>query len=121
MIDGCGERLTDANGKSVDVATLSCIFPLIANVISWLLEFAGVVAVIMIIYSGIRFMFSGGDPKQIEGAKKTLLYAVLGLVLIFLSFAIIRFISQVTGVSCIDPARPLSFGACSRTSGGGFW
>lgn len=112
MLNSCGTTLTDASGKSVQVTTLSCIFPLMANIISWLLQFSGIVAVVLIIYAGIRLISSGGDPKQIEGAKKILTYAIMGLVLIFLSFAILTFIADITGVACIDPNEIMSFTSC---------
>lgn len=84
-----------------DVATLKCIVPLFANVISWLFALSGVVALFLIIYSGIKFVTSGGDPKQVEGARKTLTYAVIGLLVIFFSYLILNLVSQVTGVACI--------------------
>lgn len=83
------------------VATLNCVGPLFKNVIDALLAFAGVAALFLIIFSGIKFITSGGDPKQVEGARKTLTYAIMGLLVIFLSFFIINLISQTTGVSCI--------------------
>lgn len=82
-------------------ATLDCIIPLFQNVLGSLLSLAGVVALILIILSGIKFITSGGDAKQVEGARKTLTYAVIGLVVIFLSFFIINIISEITGASCI--------------------
>lgn len=84
-----------------NVLTIDCIPIIVQNVIFWLLVFAGTAALILLLIGGIKFITSGGDPKQTEGARKTLTYAILGLILILLSFAIIRFIAQVTGVDCI--------------------
>lgn len=89
--------------------TLGCIFYIIQEIIGWLLTFAGVTAVILIIISGIKLIISGGDPKQIEGGKKTLTYAIIGLLVVFLSFAIINLIAYATGVSCI---KLMGFSAC---------
>jgi hypothetical protein len=89
---GCG-----VNG----VATLDCIFPLIFNLIFWAIGLAGTVALFMIIFAGYQFLFSGGDAKAVEGARKTLTFAILGLFLIFLSFLILNIISTVTGVACL--------------------
>lgn len=83
------------------ILTLDCIPPLVANLILWALIFAGTVALIFIIFSGIKFITSGGDPKQTEGARKTLTFAIAGLVLILLSFAILRFIADITNLGCI--------------------
>lgn len=91
------------------VATLSCIPAVFQNVVSAALLFAGVVAVFMIVYAGIRYITSGGDPKAVEGAKNTLTWAVIGLIVIILSFFIINFIAFFTGASCI---RFFGFGNC---------
>ena len=92
-------------GDCVDksgVATLSCLPTVFQNIVTAALIFAGITAVIFIIIAGYKFMTSGGDPKQVEGARKTMTYAILGLILILLSFAIVRFISISTGVDCIQ-------------------
>ena len=85
-----------------DVATLKCVPILFQNVITAALMFAGVVALFFIILSGLKMVTSGGDPKAVEGAKKTLTFAIIGLVIILLSFFIINFVSYFTGVSCIN-------------------
>ena len=84
-----------------DVATLNCIPIVFSNILNWALAFAGVVALFLIIFSGIKFITSGGDPKQVEGARKTLTYAIIGLLIILFSFFILNLISYVTGVECI--------------------
>lgn len=83
------------------VATLNCVPALFSNVITALFAFAGVVALFLIIFSGIKFILSGGDAKQVEGARKTLTYAVIGLLVILFSLLILNLISYVTGVTCI--------------------
>ena len=87
------------------VLTLACIPLLLKLVINVLLGFSGFVALILIITSGIKLILSGGDAKKVGTAQKTLTYAIMGLVVIFLSFFIIDVISGVTGVKCI-----MSFG-----------
>lgn len=84
-----------------DVATLACIPIVIKNLVQWALIFAGVVALFLIIYAGFQFVTSKGDPQQVDNAKKTLTYAIIGLLLIFFSFAILNLISTVTGVGQI--------------------
>ena len=85
-----------------NVATLDCIPIVFENIINAALAFAGVVALIMIIFSGIRYVTSGGDPKAVEGARNTLTWAIIGLVVIVLAYLIINFISVFTGVQCIN-------------------
>ena len=83
------------------VATLSCIPTVLGNIIYWLFALIGIAAVIFVIYGGAKFVLSGGDPKQVEGARKTITYALIGLVIVVMSFAIINLVSYVTGVTCI--------------------
>lgn len=91
------------------VAQLSCIPAVFANVVNIAVEFAGVVAVVFVILSGFKLITSGGDPKQVDAARKTLTYAIIGLTLIIISFAIIHFIAAATGASCITT---FGFGTC---------
>lgn len=65
---------------------------IIKNVINTLLFVLGMIAVIMIVIGGIRYSTSGGDSTQIQAAKNTILYAVVGLVVAILSFAIVNFV-----------------------------
>ncbi len=89
------ESCLDKSGSGV--ATLSCIPYVFQNLVFWALAFAGIVALFFIIYSGIRFITSGGDPKQVEGARKTLTYAIIGFVTILLSFFMVSLIGSLTG------------------------
>lgn len=97
-------------------ATLGCFFPLIGSIIFWLIACAGIVALFMIVFAGYQFMFSGGDAKSLDGARKTLSYAILGLILVFLAFFILSLIGYITGVACLgDIAKgQLSFTTCAR-------
>ena len=95
--------------KGTSVVTLDCIPIIVGNIIFWLLVFAGIVALILIIISGFKFVTSGGEPKKAEGARKTLTYAVIGLFVILISFGIVAFIAQQTGVGCI---RRFGFTQC---------
>ncbi len=93
------------------VATLRCIPIVFSNIIFWIGGLAAITTVFFIIFAGIKFLNSGGDPKQVEGARKTLTFAIIGFVLILLSFTIIRFIAAFTGTSsCVSPF--LSFKIC---------
>ncbi len=50
------------------------------------------VAVIMLIIGGLRYTLSGGDPKATEGAKNTILYALIGVVVAVVATAIVKFV-----------------------------
>lgn len=89
--------------------TLGCATVVFSNIVDAALIFAGVVALFFIVISGIKFITSGGDPKQVEGARKTLTWAIIGLVVVFLSFFIVKLISYLTGAHCIEV---FGFGQC---------
>jgi hypothetical protein len=52
----------------------------------------GIIAVIMIIISGLRYITSAGDSNSVNGAKNTLLYALIGLVIVALAQIIVQFV-----------------------------
>ncbi len=66
--------------------------PMITIVINTILIILGIIAVIMIIIGGIRYTISGGDASSVKDAKNTILYAVVGLVIAILAFAIVNFV-----------------------------
>lgn len=65
------------------------VFKQVTNVILYIV---GIIAVIMLIVGGIRYVLSGGDAKKVTDAKNTILYAIIGLVICFLAFAIVNFV-----------------------------
>ncbi len=65
---------------------------IIALVVNTLLFIVGIISVIMIIVGGIRYTVSAGDGNAVTGAKNTILYAVIGLVVAFASYAIINWV-----------------------------
>ncbi|MEK7559025.1 MAG: pilin [Patescibacteria group bacterium] len=92
------------------VATLNCIPIVFSNIVNWALILSGTTALFFVIISGTRYIRSGGDQEKIKGARETLTYAIIGLVIILLSFGIINFISYVTNVECI---KQFGFGNCT--------
>lgn len=64
----------------------------IGDITNILLFLAGTIAVIMIILGGIRYATSQGDQSAISGAKNTVLYAIIGLIVTIISYAIVNFV-----------------------------
>lgn len=109
MFKEWGECLQTVDGTTQQIPTLRCIFPLFDNIVTAALIFAGIVALLFIIFAGIKLIRSAGDQKQVQGARQTLTYAIIGLILIFLSFFFINTISFITGTECI---KTFSFDSC---------
>lgn len=76
---------TDANGGG----TLDQFIKTIVNILLFII---GAIAVIMIIIGGIRYVVSGGDQKAVTDAKNTILYAVVGVVIAIMGYAIVNFV-----------------------------
>lgn len=65
---------------------------ILAQVINTLLVWGGAVALLFIILGGFRYIISMGNPEGVEKARNTVLYAILGLILIFLSYLIVAYL-----------------------------
>jgi hypothetical protein len=68
------------------------IMGFVSTLVKTLLFILGAVSVVMIIFAGFRYVTSGGDAKAVEGAKNTIMYAVIGLVVALLAYAIVSFV-----------------------------
>lgn len=65
------------------------IFTTIVNVLLFII---GAISVIMLIVGGIRYTISAGDSNAVTGAKNTILYAIVGLIVAFLAFAVVNWV-----------------------------
>ena len=68
----------------------------ISNIVNILSSLAGVAAVVMIIVGGFRYITSAGDSTRVTSAKNTIIYALIGLVIIALAQIIVRFVFNKT-------------------------
>lgn len=76
------------------------IFVFIGRLIQVFFGILGVVAVIIIMYAGFIWMTASGDPNKVATAKKILTNAIIGLIIIFMAFAIVTFvIGRLQGIA----------------------
>lgn len=69
---------------------------LIRRIINIITLIVGVVAVIMIIFGGFRYIISGGSAEKVTAAKNTILYGIVGLIIVALAQVIVRFVLRET-------------------------
>jgi len=81
----CSTGLTDAEASEKFNRIIKTVINLFSLVV-------GVVSVIMIIYGGLRYITSGGNDTSVTGAKNTILYAIIGLVIVALAQVMVRFV-----------------------------
>lgn len=74
---------------------------ILTALINLLFIIAIVLALIFLILGGIRWIMSGGDPKAVEGARKQITYAVIGLIVVFLAFLIVNFIGNFFNIKLL--------------------
>ena len=86
--DAIGEGVKKVGGDNAGMSLEDGI----KNGVNVLLFLLGAIAVIMIIIGGIRYATSNGDSGAIKGAKDTILYAVIGLIVAILAYAIVNFV-----------------------------
>ena len=72
------------------------------NLANTILYIVGLVSVVMLIFGGLRYVVSGGDSKKVTDAKNTVLYAIIGLIIAILSYAIVNFVLNAIGSSTLD-------------------
>lgn len=81
-----------AKGADVPEAGIFGSDSIFTTVVNFLLFFIGAISVIMLIWGGIRYATSGGASASVTSAKNTILYAVIGLVVAFLAYAIVNWV-----------------------------
>ena len=105
-LEGAGGGGCDSGtGPSVESTVQTAI-----NIVSWIV---GIIAVIMIIVGGAKYVTSGGDSNGIQSAKNTIMYALIGIVIVALAQVIVQFTLRKTTnpnctstitTNCVDPS-----------------
>ncbi len=86
----CGLSFSNTVGRVVTVAFVLAVL----------------IALFFLIYGGVKWITSGGDKAAVEGARNTIVAAVVGLVIVFLAYFIISIVLQAFGLSLKDLSIP---------------
>jgi hypothetical protein len=84
-----GANSAQGTDQTADLFGSSGVFKTITNTLLFIL---GAISVIMIIIGGLRYVVSGGDSSAVNSAKNTILYAIVGVIVAILAYAIINFV-----------------------------
>ena len=91
-----GAEAARADGMPAELIGDNGVFSRLTNTI---LLVVGLISVIMLVDGGLRYILSGGDSKKVTDAKNTILYAIIGLIISLLAYAIVHFVlNSVVGV-----------------------
>lgn len=93
-----GAECARGNGQPAQLVGDGGVFNRITSI---LLFIVGAVAVVMLIFGGIRYIVSGGDQANVTAAKNTILYAIIGIIVALLAYAAVKFVttSLLTGMT----------------------
>ncbi len=86
-----GADCARGNGQPTELIGDTGVFNRITSI---LLFIVGAVAVVMLIFGGIRYVVSGGDQNSVTAAKNTILYAIIGVIVAMLAYAAVSFITD---------------------------
>lgn len=86
---GLGATTGSTCGDPNNAAATNRVVSLAIEVLGWV---AGIAAVIMIIVSGLKYITSGGDASAVSSAKNSLIYALIGVVIVALAQFIVHFV-----------------------------
>lgn len=89
-----GAEAARADSMPAELVGANGVFTQISNTILYVV---GVISVIMLVWGGLRYILSGGDNKKVTDAKNTILYAIIGLIIAVLAFAIVNFVLNAIG------------------------
>ncbi len=89
-----GASAAQPSGTSSDLFGANGLFRTISNTLIFIV---GAVAVIMLIIGGLRYVLSSGNATSVEGAKNTILFAIIGIIVAILAFAIVQFVINKFG------------------------
>ncbi|MCE7936394.1 hypothetical protein DYH10_01185 [Candidatus Saccharibacteria bacterium CPR2] len=87
---GQGVQCAKPKGAAEELFGDGSIFQTITNALLFLV---GAISVVMLIVGGVRYVVSAGDQNAVQGAKNTILYAIVGIVVAFLAFAAVNWIT----------------------------
>lgn len=80
--------------------------PLVGLIITLLFVIAVIVALIFLIYGGIKWIISGGDKAALDSARNHIVAAIVGLIIVFLAYFIIQIVGGFFGISILNLTLP---------------
>lgn len=90
-----------ATGDSFKFFTSEGVGPIISKLLPYLFTISGIILLLYLIYGGIQYMLSRGDPKGMQAAQGRITTAIIGFIIIFISFWLVQLLGRVLGLTKI--------------------
>jgi PKD repeat protein len=97
----------EESGYAEGITQTSSAREFIVNVTNFVLSFLGLAAVIMVIYGGFMYVTAAGEQERVEKGKKSVIYAIVGILIVLISFALVNTVISGAGGGSDDPATGL--------------
>lgn len=95
-------RQPDSNrGSKVTGNPVNDLGTLVNNLLTLFFTVGGIAFVIMILWGAVDWILSGGDKEKLAGARKRITTAIIGLVLLSLTFVILVVLGQILGLKAL--------------------
>jgi hypothetical protein len=97
VVPAIGAYAATVPGGNIDIDNVAGsaktdLMPVVTLIINAIIGVVGLVAVIMIILGGVKYTTSSGDATKVSNAKNTIMYGIVGLIIVVLAFAIVNFV-----------------------------
>ena len=90
--DGAAEALKGAKTVNTGGSNTGSVEQIAKTITNVLLFLIGVISVIMIVIGGIKYTTSNGDSNRVTAAKNTIMYAIIGIIVAILAYAVVNFV-----------------------------
>lgn len=86
-----------SSGNIGDCVDNACTTPgdMVTSLINWVTAIAGIISAVFLVFGGVQYMTSSGDPGKLKKAKDTILYSLIGLFIVALAVIITAFVSGI--------------------------
>lgn len=85
--------------KDINMKDINTLADLINIIIQFVYPFAGILLFIYLVWGGYDYLLSQGNPEKIKGAHGKLTSAIIGFVLLFISYILVRIIALIFGLN----------------------
>lgn len=75
---------------------------LISSLLPYLFAAAGILLLLYLIYGGLSLMLSRGDPKAVQSARDKITGALIGFIIVFISYWLVQIVGRILGIEAIQ-------------------
>ena len=110
----------DLNKINVPIVSGNNLVAVLQNLLGTVLLGLGILAFLYVVYGGYLYVTAGGDPAKAEKGRNSIVYAMIGIFIIFLSYSFVRYVNSRVGKSQPSTSRSATPTPSTRTTAAPF-